>query len=370
MKLMGLRSGVVGVALVLGMLGGGTRRRSNGKCRIMEEDDPMLLNRRRRRMVMKVSRWKSLIFIGALPPAACLVGGGPAIAGGTELAIELTNTSEKTFGYVRIADSDALEPQTLTLEAWITPTGPGFGNTDDAGGANFIAKPVEGIGGFAIFSYVLAWRPIDGRVNVGIAHTIPSNATFLLSSSSVPVGTAAHVAMTFDGQTLRLFINCQLDAETPAQFANVDYGAHDVLIGAGNYGFGFLRRFQGVINDVRLWDHARDQQAIASTMSCPLQGNEPGLLAYYKFDAADATDDSGNGHNGVLEGTVAFVGAEPLDCPPPCPWDLDCDGDVGITDFLDLLAQWGQVDVPADFDGGGVGIVDFLALLANWGPCP
>ena len=24
-----------------------------------------------------------------------------------------------------------------------------------------------------------------------------------------------------------------------------------------------------------------------------------------------------------------------------CPWDLDLDGNVGITDFLDLLAQWG-----------------------------
>ena len=33
MKLMGLKSGVVGVALVLEKLGGGAGRRSNGKCR-------------------------------------------------------------------------------------------------------------------------------------------------------------------------------------------------------------------------------------------------------------------------------------------------------------------------------------------------
>ena len=52
-----------------------------------------------------------------------------------------------------------------------------------------------------------------------------------------------------------------------------------------------------------------------------------------------------------------------------CPQDLDGDGIVGITDFLELLAFWGVQDVPADFDGGGVGITDFLALLAAWGPC-
>jgi hypothetical protein len=43
---------------------------------------------------------------------------------------------------------------------------------------------------------------------------------------------------------------------------------------------------------------------------------------------------------------------------------------VGIVDFLAMLAQWGQIAVPCDFDGDGVGVVDFLVLLANWGPCP
>ena len=55
----------------------------------------------------------------------------------------------------------------------------------------------------------------------------------------------------------------------------------------------------------------------------------------------------------------------------PCTWDCgDSDGEVGIVDFLALLAQWGQAGTPCDFDGGGVGITDFLVLLANWGLCP
>ncbi len=59
---------------------------------------------------------------------------------------------------------------------------------------------------------------------------------------------------------------------------------------------------------------------------------------------------------------------------PACPWDCggDNDDNVGIVDFLALLAQWGMVDATCDFGLGapGVGIEDFLQLLGNWGPCP
>jgi len=57
-----------------------------------------------------------------------------------------------------------------------------------------------------------------------------------------------------------------------------------------------------------------------------------------------------------------------------CPWDCEPvpDGDIGITDFLALLAEWGQVGSPCDFGVGlpGVGIEDFLQMLGVWGACP
>ena len=55
-----------------------------------------------------------------------------------------------------------------------------------------------------------------------------------------------------------------------------------------------------------------------------------------------------------------------------CPWDLDANDSVGVSDLLLLLASWGPCKgCPADFDGdGNVGVPDLLALLANWGPCP
>jgi len=48
------------------------------------------------------------------------------------------------------------------------------------------------------------------------------------------------------------------------------------------------------------------------------------------------------------------------------PADFDGDGQVGINDFLFLLATWGEP--AADLDGDcSTGINDFLLLLASWG---
>jgi photosystem II stability/assembly factor-like uncharacterized protein len=55
-----------------------------------------------------------------------------------------------------------------------------------------------------------------------------------------------------------------------------------------------------------------------------------------------------------------------------CPWDCqdEPDGNVGIVDFLALLAQWGGPG-SCDFDGNDVvNVEDFLVLLGTWGPCP
>ena len=71
--------------------------------------------------------------------------------------------------------------------------------------------------------------------------------------------------------------------------------------------------------------------------------------------------------------TVRFTygSTTPIVIAQPCPWDCaDGDGEVGIGDFLELLAQWDDVGTSCDFDGGGVGIGDFLKLLAEWGVCP
>ncbi len=254
-------------------------------------------------------RWHTLlvVVIGAFMLALF----GPCVAAamdGLPVGVELTNMGSGSRGWVRIADDDGLESQTLTIEARVTPRGPGYGGTTTTGGgAMLVSKPMEGVTGTAVASFAVKWHPITELVAVFVGHDLGSLGTQLWSISTVPVDTTAHVAMSFDGVWLRVFINGQLDNEVVAPAGTIDYAEQDVLIGAGNFGDSLVRAFQGVIDDVRIWDYARDAAEISAQMRCSLAGDEPGLLAYYSFNAGDCADDSGNGHDGVEDGLVSYV---------------------------------------------------------------
>jgi len=57
--------------------------------------------------------------------------------------------------------------------------------------------------------------------------------------------------------------------------------------------------------------------------------------------------------------------------PPPCPPDLDGDGNVGSADLGLLLGSWGAASETADLDDDGVvGSTDLALLLGQWGLCP
>ncbi len=86
-----------------------------------------------------------------------------------------------------------------------------------------------------------------------------------------------------------------------------------------------------------------------------------------RFIAEDA------GAGSIVECGVDGVQLRSVECAlPPCPWDVDADGQVSVTDLLDLLGAWGtNPGGPPDFDGNGtVDVNDLLKLLGNWGPCP
>ncbi len=76
-------------------------------------------------------------------------------------------------------------------------------------------------------------------------------------------------------------------------------------------------------------------------------------------------DDDGGANRGAM--WILF-----LDGAGACPWDLNDDELVGVTDLLLLLGAWGKnLGHAADFDGDGVvGATDLVELLGNWGPCP
>ncbi len=89
----------------------------------------------------------------------------------------------------------------------------------------------------------------------------------------------------------------------------------------------------------------------------------------------DSEDCTGNGVPDACDlalGTSHDINGNQVPDECECLADLDGSGDVGISDFLALLAAWGtDPGGPPDINADGVvGIIDFLELLATWGPCP
>ncbi len=218
---------------------------------------------------------------------ACVIAmsGGVVMAGdggfnGLPLGMELSNTSDVDYGWVRIADDDGLESQTFTIEAWIHPLGNGYAHTDNPG-APIVGKADEGVGGAHAGSWSMWWAPPttganSGKILVGVSPKLFVSGTCLWSLGTIPMGTSGHVAMTFDGTWLRLFINGQLDNIVQTDSSVVDYGDEDVFIGAVNFTGGWVYRFDGIIDEVRIWDHARTEGEIAGQMSCALTAPSPG----------------------------------------------------------------------------------------------
>jgi|GEM_PF-1610626 len=120
-----------------------------------------------------------------------------------------------------------------------------------------------------------------------------------------------HVALVAKSGDSKVFIDgSQYGAGNTLAFDSI-LVTNNIRIGSG---FGASRFFDGEIDELRVWDRALDSNEIKAGMSCQLDGNECGLLAYYNFNNDSAYsyavntslttlgDSSTNGHNGTLIG--------------------------------------------------------------------
>ena len=69
--------------------------------------------------------------------------------------------------------------------------------------------------------------------------------------------------------------------------------------------------FHGFLDEIRIWNIARTQEEIQTTMNTMLTGEEKGLVGYWNFDDGAVKDLSKNGNDGVLQGE-AQIGKEEL----------------------------------------------------------
>ena len=163
---------------------------------------------------------------------------------------------------------------------------------------------------------------VIGKYNRGIAgqfHITINTAGAVIGSREVsPYGVTStqvlqtgkyyHLATTYDGANLSLYINGILEASVA--MGTIASNTDIVLIGSKKNLGSPAYFFNGNIDEVRIWNIARTQSEIQSAMNSPLAGNETGLLAYYNSDQGIAggtntpitalVDKTANANNGTL----------------------------------------------------------------------
>ncbi|MGH7131672.1 MAG: LamG-like jellyroll fold domain-containing protein [Phycisphaerales bacterium] len=213
-----------------------------------------------------------------------------------------------TTSYVQVAGNTVFATPQFTAAAWIRPTGPG-----ELGGATIIScgqRP--GAANFGC-SWWLGWTASNGRLSAMVVNQWGVTARVVNSTGSVPLNTWAHVAMTFDGTTVRVYINSQLDTQAAYGFASIDYPALPAInigrfLDGPSYTFNHL---DGQIDDVTVWNRALDTTELAALIQCEPAVDAAGLLLYLPFTSDSVADRS------TLHTATTAIASPTFDVNPP-----------------------------------------------------
>ena len=136
------------------------------------------------------------------------------------------------------------------------------------------------------------------------------------------VGTWAHAAVSVDvslGESASFYKNGSPVAETldtDNNATSIDDNVSDFAIGARESTSTYGNFFDGLVDEVRVWNDIRSAAEILANYNKELTGSEAGLVGYWKLNN-DYTDSQSSGNNDltatgspVFSTDVPFVGAE------------------------------------------------------------
>lgn len=218
-------------------------------------------------------------------------------------------------GYVAMGPAPSLGLGAFTLECWFLETGAGTVVGTGTGGVTgrpLITKGRNEADGSNVDCNYFLGLDTDGHLVADFeampALGIPAGENFPLTGvgRAIP-GAWNHAAVTYDSTGWRLYLNGELDAigtppfgALPREDSIQHFGIGTALNSTG-VAAGF---FQGVIDEVRIWNRARSSEEILATRDLPITTFAPNLVARYALNEGTGPTVTGQ-IPGAPEGTLA-----------------------------------------------------------------
>lgn len=204
-------------------------------------------------------------------------------------------------GYVDLGDSASQDlGANVTVSAWIRIDGEGAGN-----GIDLIKQNETGTTGA---SYGLVYLVSTGKISFSLATTNNSWCDYP-STTSISTGTWYHVAGVYDGSSVKVYLNGQLDASYEGVSGDLIEATGHLLIGKEDAWE--PEYVAGAVDEVGIWNTALGDSQIEDVYQIGYGDLEQapwdnGLIAGYHFDeGSDSTvhDFSLHDNDGTLSST-------------------------------------------------------------------
>ncbi len=238
----------------------------------------------------------------------------------TNNALDFDGTND----HATLGAAAAYNSNTFTVETWLRRDGAGVAaqTTSGAGGVTAIPLVTKGRSGTGTINWFLGIDSTTGRLAADFESGSDDSNHGITGTTALANGTWYHAAVTYDGTTFRLYLNGVQEASAavangPGTASNQPPALATAMDGAGAPA-GF---FNGVLDEVRIWNVARSAAQISAARDQELITGS-GLLGRYGLNeggGASLANSIAGGPAGAAVGGPQWVAGSPFSVPDPAP---------------------------------------------------